>query len=319
MKNPIPDGLLFSAYALPLFFFPLSTAGSGIAMGLLILLYALSGYWRNWRAVKSRLWALPWALLVFWTVLGLLWTTDRHFGQKVTIATLDAVFAYMGATLPWTQRWVKWTIRWFLSGVLLNEALAFLMTWKILPWNNVDNIPFTGFCDHIFLSLVIAHAVLWLIYDQKTGWNFPRWLNLLLIVLLCIQLALTPARSGQLLLVVLAPVALFLLYPGRWRVFVSIAGVGSVLALFLIPEIWTHFLLGIHQLVHFSPDQREVHSSWGIRLVAMWGGGGPFPGPSPDRSWHGGFLRRNSENPGRTCHSGNTRVCDEYGCEQLYL
>ena len=272
MKALIPGRVLFHLYGLPLFFFPLSTAGSGISLGLLFLAYLGSGYWQRWRILKERSWALPWGLLVAWTLLGLLWTADMGFGQKVAVATLDAVFAYMGATLPWTGPGVRSVIRWFLAGILLNEAAAFLMTWKVLPWSNVGHLPFTGFCGHIFLSLAIAHAVLWLVYDQKWEWNFPRWTNLLLIVLLCIQLALTPARSGQLLLLVLVPAALFLLYPGRWRLFIPPAGLVAVLLLLLVPEIRAHFLLGIHQLVHFSPDQANVHSSWGIRMVAMWGG-----------------------------------------------
>ncbi len=272
MRLRIPDAWMFSLYALPLFFFPLSTAGSGIAMGLLILAYGISGHWRNWRQISHRAWWLPWLLLVGWTLIGLLWTTNVFFGQKVALSTADALFAFMGATLPWQERWMKWVIRWFLAGILLNEGLAFLMTWKILPWQNTHGVPYAGFCSHIFLSLVISHAILWLVYDQKMQWNFPRWANWPLILLLALQMALTPGRSGQLLLVLLLPVALFILYPGRWRWAVLILGVLAALGLFVIPELRTHFLVGIHELQQFSPMQADVNSSWGIRLVAMWGG-----------------------------------------------
>lgn len=272
MRLRIPDPWMFSLYALPLFFFPLSTAGSGIAMGLLILAYGFSGHWRNWRAIGERGWYLPWLLLMAWTAIGLLWTSNMFFGQKVTVSTFDAIFAFMGATLPWQERWVKWVIRWFLAGIVVNEILAFLMTWKILPWQNTDWIPYTGFCDHIFLSLVLAHAILWLVYDQKQRWNFPRWANWTLILFFALQMALTPGRSGQLLLVLLLPVALFLLYPGRWRWALPILGVLAAVLLFAIPEVRAHFLVGVHELLAFSPAQADVKSSWGIRLVAMWAG-----------------------------------------------
>ena len=272
MRLRIPDPWMFSLYALPLFFFPLSTAGSGIAMGLLILAYGFSGHWRNWRTIGERGWYLPWLLLMAWTAIGLLWTSNMFFGQKVTISTFDAIFAFMGATLPWRERWVKWVIRWFLAGIVVNEILAFLMTWKILPWQNTDWIPYTGFCDHIFLSLVLAHAILWLVYDQKQRWNFPRWANWTLILFFALQMALTPGRSGQLLLVLLLPVALFLLYPGRWRWALPILGVLAAVLLFAIPEVRAHFLVGVHELLAFSPAQADVKSSWGIRLVAMWAG-----------------------------------------------
>ncbi|MEL5849237.1 MAG: O-antigen ligase family protein [Candidatus Igneacidithiobacillus chanchocoensis] len=259
-------------YALPLFFFPLSTAGSGIAMGLLLLVYGFSGHWRNWRAIGARSWWLPWLLLMAWTAIGLLWTTNMFFGQKVLISTFDAIFAFIGATMPWQERWVKWVIRWFLAGILVNEVLAFLMTWKILPWHNTDWIPYTGFCDHIFLSLVIAHAILWLVYDQKMQWNFPRSVNWLLIFALLVQMVLTPGRSGQVLLILLLPIALFLLYPGRWRWALPLAGLLGAVLLLAIPEVRQHLMVGVHELASFSPAQADVRTSWGIRLVAMWGG-----------------------------------------------
>jgi len=259
-------------YGLPLFFFPLSTAASGIAMGVLLLVYGLSGYWRNWRAIRKRGWWLPWLLLMAWTAIGLLWTTNLFFGQKVLVSTFDAIFAFIGATLPWQERWVKWVIRWFLAGILVNEMLAFLMTWKVLPWHNTDWIPYTGFCDHIFLSLVIAHAILWLIYDQKMQWNFPRSVNLMLIMVLLAQMALTPGRSGQVLLILLLPMALFMLYPGRWRLALPLAGLFAAAILLAVPDVRQHLMVGVHELMTFSPSQADVRTSWGIRVVAMWGG-----------------------------------------------
>ncbi|MBU2755484.1 polymerase [Acidithiobacillus sp. CV18-2] len=272
MRLRISDPWMFSLYALPLFLFPLSTAGSGIAMGLLIIAYAISGHRRNWRQIGARRWYLPWLLLMAWSAIGLLWTSNMFFGQKVTVSTFDAIFAFIGATLPWQERWVKWVIRWFLAGILVNEILAFLMTWKILPWHNTDAIPYTGFCDHIFLSLIIAHAVLWLIYDQKIQWNFSRWINWVLIFLFALQMALTPGRSGQVLLILLLPIALFLLYPGRWRWALPLAGALGALLLLVIPEVRQHLLVGVQELVTFSPTQADVQTSWGIRLVAIWAG-----------------------------------------------
>lgn len=272
MRLRIPDPWMFSLYALPLFFFPLSTAGSGIAMGLLIVAYGFSRHWRNWRAIGKRGWWLPWLLLMAWTAIGLLWTTNMFFGQIVTVSTFDAIFAFMGATLPWRERWVKWLIRWFLAGILLNEVLAFLITWQILPWQNTDSIPYAGFCDHIFLSLVLAHGILWLVYDQKQQWNFPRWANWLLIVVFALQMALTPGRSGQILLVLLLPIALFILYPGRWRWAVPVVGVLAAVGLFAIPDVRSHFSMGIDEIINFSPTKSKVTSSWGIRVVAIWAG-----------------------------------------------
>ena len=272
MKWRVPDSLMFTVYALPLFCFPLSTAGAGISAGLLLVIYAFSGHWRKWRLIQARPWALPLALLIGWTLLGLLWTTNMFFGFKVAEATSYGIFAFIGATLPWKERWIKWLITLFLAGLLINAFLAALMTWDVLPWKNVDDVPYTGFCDHIFLSLAIAHALLWLTWDFKRQWNFPRWANLLISIVLLTQMAVTPARSGQLLLVLLLPIAVWMLYLGRWRYWASTVITISVAALFALPTVRAHFMVGIHELLSFNIHRADITSSWGIRILAMIGG-----------------------------------------------
>ncbi len=85
-------------------------------------------------------------------------------------------------------------------------------------------------------------------------------------------MALTPGRSGQVLLILLLPAALFLLYPGRLRYAVPLGGLLSAVLLLSIPEVREHLLVGVHELLSFSLAQSDVTTSWGIRLVAMWGG-----------------------------------------------
>ena len=272
MKWKVPDGLLFTFYALPLFFFPLSTAGAGISAALFLLIYMASGYWREWRKIGQRPWAIPLALLIIWTIFGLLWTKDMSFGIKVTEATSYGVYAFIGSTLAWQEKWVKHLIRLFLYGIIINGVFSLLMTWSILPWKNTDNIPYTGFADHIFLSLILTHALLWTIWDLYYCWNFPRWANLFIGISLFSQLAITPGRSGQALLILLLPVAAWLLYKGRWRYWASIAVAGLVLGMLFIPSIQSHIAVGIHELEQFNLHQENVYSSWGIRLVAMIGG-----------------------------------------------
>lgn len=272
MKWRVPDGLMFTAYALPLFSFPLSTAGAGVSVGLLLVLYAVSGHWREWRQIFARPWVIPLALLIGWTLLGLLWTTDMFFGLKVAEATSYGILAFIGATLPWKTRWIKLLIRLFLSGLLINEFLAVMMTWGVFPWKNTSGINYTGFCGHIFLSLAIAHALLWLTWDFRQQWNLPRWANLFAGLLLFAQLLVIHGRSGQLLLVMLLPIAIFMLYPGRWRYWITMVFALAVFGLFTMPTIRSYFMRGFHELLIFNLNQAAIYSSWGIRLLAMIGG-----------------------------------------------
>ena len=272
MKWRVPDGWMFTTYALPLFCFPLSTAGAGISTGLLLVSYAVSGHWREWRRAGERPWAIPLALLMGWTLLGLLWTSNMAFGIKVAEATSYGMFAFIGATLPWKERWLKLLIRMFIAGALINEALAFLMTWHVLPWRNEDGIAYTGFADHIFISLVIIHVFLWMLWDFKYGWNFNKWVNGLIALAFFAQLILAPGRSGQVLFVLLLPVAVWILYEGRWRYWISLSIAGLATGMLFIPSVHALFALGIHQLTHFNLHAADTNSSWGLRLIAMIGG-----------------------------------------------
>lgn len=271
-KIRISDALMFTLYALPLFLSPLSTAATGISLGLLLLGYFFSGHWRNWRVLRTRSWALPYALLIVWTLLGFMWTSDMYSGMKVAEATGYGIFAFMGATLPWQERWVKLLIRLFLAGIAVNALLAFMMTWKFLPWMNTDNLPYTGFSDHIFLSLLLIQALLWLLWDFQKSWAIPKWLAVLLGLLFFVQLIITPARSGQLAFIVLMPVAIWMLYCGRWKYWALAALCIGLGALAISPVVQSRVELGISNVEQFIAHQNSTTTSLGIRLATMEAG-----------------------------------------------
>lgn len=272
MTFRLPDSAVFTLYALPLFFFPLSTAGAGISAGLFLLIYAASGYWRRWREIPQRPWALPLALLIALTFFGLLWTRDMHFGFKVAAATSYGLYAFLGATLPWREQWLRWLIRLFLYGLLINAVLACLITWRILHWHYDPTLPYVGLAGHIWLSMALTHALLWILWDLRTGWNFGLWPNLALGTLFFAELALSPGRSGQLLFVLLMPAAVWLLFQGRWRYWALGAIAATVVALSFSPIVQSRVALGMENLQQFMHNPDSTDTSWGIRLATMWAG-----------------------------------------------
>jgi O-antigen ligase len=268
----IPDGLMFSLYALPLLFFPLSTAGAGISSALLLLVYVFSGHWRDWRKIFKRSWSFPLLLLIGWTILGLSWSTNMFFGMKVVEATGYGIFAFLGATLPWQEKWIKILIRMFITGLVVNAVLAFLMTWHFLPWHNVNNLPYTGFGGHIFISLAIVHVFLWMLWDFKFSWNFKPWLNIVIAIILFAQFILAQGRSGQVLFILLIPAAIWIIYEGRWRYWLTLGVFSCAIGMLFVPSVYAMFSLGVHQLAHFNIHAAETNSSWGLRIIAMVGG-----------------------------------------------
>jgi O-antigen ligase len=263
-------------YGLPVFFFPLSTAGAGIAAGLFLLFYLFSGGWRHWRRVRERPWWLPLLLMMLWTFAGLLWTSDLHDGFKVATTAAYGIYAFMGASLAWEERDLRIFLRLFLAGMTVNALLAILITEHILHWHYDPSMPFVGLSDHIWWSMALTHAILWLLWDIKAVWNLPRIVNLPLLLIFAGELALSPGRSGQLLFILLTPVAVFLLYRGAWRYW-AMGGIAAVLALMtLSPFIQARLELGYQNLQQFAAHPASTDTSWGIRLATMWAGAEMF-------------------------------------------
>jgi O-antigen ligase len=194
------------------------------------------------------------------------------FGMKVVEATGYGIFAFLGATLPWQEKWIKILIRMFITGLVVNAVLAFLMTWHFLPWHNVNNLPYTGFGGHIFISLAIVHVFLWMLWDFKFSWNFKPWLNIVIAIILFAQFILAQGRSGQVLFILLIPAAIWIIYEGRWRYWLTLGVFSCAIGMLFVPSVYAMFSLGVHQLAHFNIHAAETNSSWGLRIIAMVGG-----------------------------------------------
>lgn len=272
MNRRVPDRLVFALYALPVFFFPLSTAGASISLALFGVVYLASGYWRRWSVLWQRPWALPLALLIAWTLTGLLWTEDLHAGFKYAGAVTYGLLAFAGATLPWREDWLRLLIRLFLMGLLINAVLAALITWRIVPWHYRPHWPYVGFANHMWWTMALTHALIWLLWDMQRRWNYSLRINLVLAAVFFAELILSPGRSGQVLFVILVPVAAWLLYRGRWRYWALGLTAVLMIALAASPVVQSRARLGISNLRQFAENPATTTTSWGIRLAAMWGG-----------------------------------------------
>lgn len=120
VTNSYKDTALFTFFGLPLLMAPLSTAGTSIAGGIFVLLYLLSGYWRNWRLALERPWFWPLMGLFAINLLGMLWTKDTVRGFEVLSRTALLLIALAGVTLPWNLRYFRLMVLWLLGGLALN-------------------------------------------------------------------------------------------------------------------------------------------------------------------------------------------------------
>lgn len=268
----IPSHIIFYIYPLPVFFFPLSTAAAGITAALLLLAYLLSDCWKNWRAITQRSWALPLAGLMLWTFLGLLWSHDIQAGMKVAAMVAYGIYAFMGATLPWEEKGVRLFVRYFLVGIFINGIIAVLISTGILTWSFGQPHPFVGLASHIWWSMALTHGLLWFLWDWRHSWAFPRWVIAPMALLYFSDLILSPARSGQLLFLLLTPIAILILYVGKWRRWGFAALMLAALAMAFSPLVQHRVEIGISNLEQFWNNPNSTDTSWGIRIATMWAG-----------------------------------------------
>ena len=264
------DAWLFPLFALPLFVATISTAAANIFGVMFLIAYIASGHWREWRLVLSRVWLWPLLALLAINFLGMLWTQDTTRGLELLVKLKWALFTFAGATLPWNRMHFILLVRLFLAGIVLNAMIGGLQMLHLYPWRIL--IPGEGplgYTDRIFLSMTLTSAILWIAYDLKYKVVLPRAMNIVLALIFFAQLVTAGGRAGQLSFVLLLPVVLWMLYPGRWRVWAMAVVVVGVVGLGLSPQVQKRILDAKVDLQQYQAG--KVETSVGLRLV-FWEG-----------------------------------------------
>ena len=264
------DAWLFPLFAMPLFVATISTAAANIFGVIFLLTYVASGYWRKWRDVTNRIWFWPLLALLAINFLGMLWTQDIPRGLELLLKLKWALFSLAGATLPWKREYFILLVRMFLAGIALNALIGGLQWLHLYPWKafNPADGP-VGYTDRIFLSMTLTSALLWIAYDIKNKIALPLALNMALAIIFFLQLFSTGGRAGYLSFVLLAPVALWMLYPGRWRMWAMAVVTVVVVALVFSPQVQKRIQEGRTDMQLYQSGNAET--SVGLRLV-FWQG-----------------------------------------------
>jgi len=263
------DTWLFALFAMPFFMATLSTAAANILGVVFLITYATSGYWRDWRQSLSRAWFWPLMALLAINILGMLWTQDTMRGLELLVKLKWALYTLAGATLPWTRSHFVLVIRLFLIGMAINAVIGVLQWFGLFPWRVMTYLGPIGFTGHIFLSMTLTNALLWLAYDLKHKIVFSRAINIVLVLLFFWQLIAGAGRAGYLAFVILVPVALWLLYAGRWRVWAMALLILAVIGLGLSPQVQNRIKEVRTDIQTYNAGNAET--SQGLRLV-FWEG-----------------------------------------------
>lgn len=261
---------LFPLFAMPLFVATFSTVAANVFGVFFLITYAASGYWRNWRLVLSRAWFWPLVALLAINILGMLWTEDTARGLALLIKLKWMLFALAGATLPWNRSHFILLVRLFLAGMALNALLGGLQWLQLIPQGLIGSHDgLLGNSDRIFLSMTLTNAILWIAFDIRNKIALPRALNIFLALIFFLQLVAAGGRAGQLSFVLLLPIALWLLYPGLWRILAMSFGALVVIGLSMSPLVQQRIQEAKVDLQQYQAG--NVETSVGYRLV-FWEG-----------------------------------------------
>lgn len=264
------DTWLFTLFALPLFVATISTAAANIFGFIFLVVYLASGYLREWRQVLSRPWFWPLMALILINFLGMLWTQDITRGLQLLLKLKWTLFALAGATLPWNRTHFILLVRLFLVGILVNAMIGGLQVLHLYPWRivNPSDGPL-GYTDRIFLSMTLTSALLWIAYDFKNKVALPRAVNIVLALIFFVQLITAGGRAGTLSFVLLFPAALWMLYPGRWRLWAMAVFALCVVGMGMSPLVQKRVQEAMTDIKQYQAGNAET--SVGYRFV-FWEG-----------------------------------------------
>ncbi|WP_225981902.1 MULTISPECIES: O-antigen ligase family protein [Acidithiobacillus] len=158
----------------------------------------------------------------------------------------------------------------FLAGLILNWIVGLCQWLGIWKWNPlIPRLGPVGYANHIFLSMTLTMALLWIAYDMRDRVLLPRWVNAMLAVAFLLQLGMGAGRTGQLLFVILMPLAVWVLFRGRWRYW-ALGGIAlTIIGMGMSPIVQHRVQEGLQNLQVVSKG--DYDTSWGLRVLMAQG------------------------------------------------
>jgi O-antigen ligase len=249
-----------------------STALSGVLMAALLLTWLASGGWaEKVHRVRGNEAALAALGLMLLGVLGALWSQGAHedvllFLNKYSKLLLIPIL--VSVLVDPQDRWRG--LAAMAAGLLLTLLLSYGLALGLLP----SRWPLTGSAaipsalkNYISHGIFMAYGVLlFSVFAWQAAAPGGRWLWGGLAALAAANVLMVPARTGYLVLAVLAVVALFRAW--RWRGFAVAAclvGAAFAAAFVLSPAFKHRLSLAETEFEQWKPDVEAV-TSIGLRL-----------------------------------------------------
>ena len=201
--------LIFLAFLLPL-----TVVGGNILMGLIVILWLLSGnYNKKFNQIKGNKLAV--ASLIFFAVhmLGLLWTNNIAWGLHIIRKMQDFVI-FLPILLTITKKEnIRYYISAFLLAITMTEVLSYLVWFEVIPaFKNATIENPTPFMNHISYNPILAFAIYLVSHEvlfNKTLDRVKIYVYSFFIITMTFNMFITGGRAGQVMYFVMLIILIF--------------------------------------------------------------------------------------------------------------
>jgi len=255
------------------FVFPLTVAGGNLIIGMIVLIWLLSGNYKDkFNQITNNKLAVLSILFFSLHVIGLIWTDDIKWGLTIVKKMSDFLFL-LPILLTITKReYIKYYISAFILAMTLTEMLSYLVWFEVIdplhkatvgnPTPTMSHISYNPYLT--FAIYLIAHELL----NNKSLSSFSKYLYSFFALTMSVNMFITGGRAGQVMFFAMITILIFQYYNSK-----KIKA--AVLTIIILPSIFMtaysvspQFNNRVHQAIGdlYSYSSGELNTSIGQRI-----------------------------------------------------
>ena len=252
---------------------PLTVAGTNLILVLILTLWLLTANFKEkFKFIFSNKVCIASILFFFVHLVSLLWTEDLEWGLVIIKKMLD-----FAITLPILFTIVKKDqiegyIDFFLLAILISVLISLGMFMDYIPlFKNANEVFFTPFMSHVSFNVYLAFAFylasFQLLFRRKD--TTKRIYYFFLVVLISIDMFVTPGRAGQLGYFFLLFLIVIQYFGLSLRSFIYALSAIFIIVTFAYSNsaiFNSRAKLAYDEIVKFSPD---IENSVGFRINSL--------------------------------------------------
>ena len=218
------------------FIFPLTVAGGNLVIGIIVLIWLLSGnYQAKFNQIINNKLAVLSILFFSLHVLGLIWTDDIKWGLTIVKKMSDFLFLLPILLTITKKEYIKYYISAFILAMTLTEVLSYLVWFEIIgplhratvgnPTPTMSHISYNPYLT--FGIYLISHELL----RNKSLSTISKYFYAFFALTMSINMFITGGRAGQVMFFAMITILIFQYYnPKRIK--------AAILTMIIVPSIF---------------------------------------------------------------------------------